>query len=203
MYAVENGFYHLQEGKPYAQSYVRARDEEFEILKTAKDKDYYGHLLAKLGIVERWQREANIAIGMLERLTGQKFEDNSTRIPPCPVFSPEVEDKINNGYYSPEKIQEREDEKDNKRKLKVLAELVDDRDKVVKRAENEYVIKLAVVNANLPLDSFIYYNHTNEGVFNWMDSPYREKVTKEQFDAFVQSVDYYKLPMGIKFKLGK
>lgn len=201
MYAVENGFFHLTEGKlNYSQSTVRATDSEFEILKTAKDKDYFGHLLVKLGIVDRWQREAKQAISILEEMTGNKFEDNSTRLPALPVFSEETEKRIASGYYSAEKIQDRENEKAIARKLKKEKELFDQRDKIIEKANNECNVKIAVLNTGMSLENFIYYDHTNVGNFNLWD--WCKKVSKEEFDNFVATVDYSRLPEGIKFTIG-
>lgn len=45
----------------------------------------------------------------------------------------------------------------------------------------------------------IYYNHTNEVVFNWKD--YGEKITQEQFVDFINQLDYSKLPDGVKFSI--
>lgn len=58
---------------------------------------------------------------------------------------------------------------------------------------------LAVLGAGLSLKNAIYYNHSNELVFNWND--HEEKVTQEQFDEFIKTVDKTKLPKNITFKL--
>lgn len=60
---------------------------------------------------------------------------------------------------------------------------------------------LAVLDAGISLKNAIYYNHSNELAFNWND--YEEKVTQEQFDKFVKTVDKTKLPENITFKLKK
>lgn len=61
------------------------------------------------------------------------------------------------------------------------------------------LVDLSVLDAGLPVDNVIYYNHRNELVFNWIE--YKEKITKEQFDNFVKTVDKTKLPENITFKL--
>lgn len=58
---------------------------------------------------------------------------------------------------------------------------------------------LAVLDAGITLKNVIYYDHSNELVFNWND--YETKVTQEQFDEFVKTVDKTKLPKNITFKL--
>lgn len=45
----------------------------------------------------------------------------------------------------------------------------------------------------------IYYDHSNELVFNWKD--HETKVTEEDFNKFVSSVDRSLLPDGITFKM--
>lgn len=45
----------------------------------------------------------------------------------------------------------------------------------------------------------IYYDHSNELVFNWKD--YETKVTENDFNKFVSSVNRSLLPAGITFKM--
>lgn len=65
--------------------------------------------------------------------------------------------------------------------------------------EAEYLVKTFVLNAGLPIDNFIYYDHTNEGSFNWLD--YHKKITEEQFRQFCDKANFNSLPQGIKFSL--
>lgn len=44
-----------------------------------------------------------------------------------------------------------------------------------------------------------YYDHRNELVFNWKD--YETKVTENDFNKFVSSVNRSLLPVGITFKM--
>ncbi len=50
---------------------------------------------------------------------------------------------------------------------------------------------LAVLDAGLSVSNVIYYDHSNELVFNWRD--HETKITQEQFDEFVKTVDKTKL----------
>ena len=64
---------------------------------------------------------------------------------------------------------------------------------------NTFLTVLAVLDAGLSLCNVIYYDHSNELVFNWKD--YEAKVTEEDFNKFVSSVDRSLLPDGITFKM--
>lgn len=63
---------------------------------------------------------------------------------------------------------------------------------------------LAVLDAGLSVNNVIYYDHSNELVFNWKD--YETKVTENDFNKFVSSVNRSSvnrslLPAGITFKM--
>ena len=115
MYAIANGFYHLTNGfydktkdlKTEFCEYYRVTPEQFDVLATAKDQDYYGYLLIKLNILDQWKTEANEAIKLLELLTGDKFKDDSVKSnfdALTPERIAEIEEQINAGYYSAENI---------------------------------------------------------------------------------------------------
>lgn len=82
MYAVENGFYHLRHGfnNKYAANfkddfceYYRITGSQFEKLKAAKNQLEYALKLQSLNILKQWEKEANTAIDLLEKMTGKKF----------------------------------------------------------------------------------------------------------------------------------
>lgn len=222
MYAIENGFYHLKEtGAETAREYIRATPEEFEEIQKAEDKQHFAYLLEKLNIPARWQAEASQAIKVLEELTGNEFVNDSiktqyNRLTPEQIQA--IGEKVESGYYTPEKLEERKQQKQAAELQKQFAKIQEQRNKEVNKANTEYDIKFAVLSGGLSLDNFIYYNHTNEAVFNWNDSSYYKKVTPEQFEAFIQYLHTRQidptngrefkapielLPPGIQFKLGK
>lgn len=55
---------------------------------------------------------------------------------------------------------------------------------------------LAVLDAGI---SLVYYDSSNEFVFNWRNS--ETKITQEELDNFVKTVDKTKLPKDITFRL--
>lgn len=209
MYPVENGFYHLKNSdKEKTMNYLRITETEYNTLRdSAEDKAYFTYLLYTLGIVDRWEQESLKAIKQLEALTGNTWEN---------PYKPEnerfvlrltdeertlIENRIKDGYYTSEAIQERKDQKKREEYEKKRNEIIADCEKEIQKAENRKLIRLAILDAGIPLKNVIYYDHSNELVFNWNDR--ETKVTKNQFDEFVKTVDKTKLPKNITFKLNK
>lgn len=206
MYPVENGFYHItNSSKETAINYLRITETEYNLLHQAEDKQYFKYLLYMLGIVERWKRESNEALKKLEELTGQTWEN---------PYKPENErftlkltneerttitNRINDGYYRPEAVQARKDEEKRKAYEKKRAEIINDCKKKQQKAENEKRVMLAVLDAGLSVSNVIYYDHSNELVFNWRD--HETKITENDFNKFVSSVNRSLLPAGITFKM--
>lgn len=209
MYPVENGFCHLKNSdKETTINYLRITESEYNVLRdSAEDKGYFTYLLYTLGIVDRWEQESLKAIKQLEALTGNTWKN---------PYKPEnerlvlkltneertlIENRIKDGYYTSEAIQERKDQKKREEYEKKRNEIIADCEKEIQNAENRKLVMLAVLATGIPIKNVIYYNHTNELVFNWND--YEEKVTQEHFDRFVNAVDKTKLPENITFKSKK
>lgn len=216
MYAVANGFYHLTEGfnntapnhpnfKTEYCDYYRLSAEQFDVLSTSEDKTVFAYHLSKLGIVNQWKKQANEAIKILEELTGKKFKDNSTtlhEVELAPAELRRIDLKIQNGYYNPVNIKKRADDKAAAEKQKLFDDIKEELEKAIKKHTEEYNVKFAILSAGLPINNFIYYNHNNEGCFNWLD--YHKKISKAEFDGFLDWVKLnpqIELPKNITFKL--
>lgn len=207
MCPVENEVYHLKNSdKEKTINYLRITETEYDILRNSiEDKLYFTYLLYTLGIVDRWKEESLKAIKQLEALTGNTWEN---------PYKPEnerfvlkltdeertlIENRIKDGYYTSEAIQARKDQKKREEYEKKRNEIIADCEKEIQKAENKKLVMLAVLDAGIPLKNVIYYDHSNELVFNWNDR--ETKVTKNQFDEFIKTVDKTKLPKNITFKL--
>lgn len=212
MYAVENRFYWIKEyksGKKTAdtpKSCLRISDEELSILSTCEDKYIFWYKLYELGIIERWESEAKKAIEYLESLTGSLFlmdskKSNISELPEETRLM--IKDRITNGYYSIENIQDRENAAIEDQKQKRIADLKNRANTDIKKINDDLSVHLHVVELGFPDDNLIYYNHTNTAVFNWQNSSYQSVITQEQLIDFLNKVDYSKLPEGITFELGK
>lgn len=207
MYALENGFYHLNNSsKDVVMNYLRVNEHEYNALLTAKDSLYFAFLLFQLEIPARWKAEANKAIKMLEEMTGQSFEDNSVKSNLTQLTQEQFLDmqvKVSSGYYNESAIEIREEQKAANKKQALIDKLIADRNKAVQALTDECDIKIYILNHNLPIDNFIYYKHTNKGVFNWQNSSYNSMISENDFNYFVENLDYSQLPKDIKFSLGK
>lgn len=207
MYPVENGVYHLvNSDKEKAINYLRITETEYNILRNStEDKLYFKYLLYTLGIVNRWKEESLKAIKQLEALTGNTWENPYK--PENERFTPKltdeertlIENRIKYGYYTSEAIQARKDQKKREEYENKRNEIIADCEKEIQKAKYKKLVMLAVLDAGITLKNVIYYDHSNELVFNWND--YETKVTQEQFDEFVKTVDKTKLPKNITFKL--
>lgn len=206
MYAQGNGFYHLRNSSEIVtRDYLRIDHKEYTRLKReAEDELYITFLLEEMGIVVRWEEEARAAIRQLKQLTGETFEDNSMRYQFTPLTAEQrelIHTRLAEGYYSPENIRKRKHEARLAAKRKKIDELKTRAANAKAKIEQELSVKLYVLRCGMPLDNFIYYDHTNKGVFNWLEGSCYERVTQTQFDRFLKKVDYTKLPQGIEFQL--
>lgn len=204
MYAVENGYYFFKRGEyDKVQSHLRLTDEELSFLVgNVSDEEHFAYQLHKLGLPQRWKSEADEAIKKLEELVGYEYKDTSTKLRGLGLTDDkiaDIEQKESEGYYTTEAIAKRKAEDIERKKKAAIAEVVDVFNKKTKKAREEMNIKVYILEHGLPIDNFIYYNHRNTGVFNWLD--YMDKITQEQFIDFYNNLDRSKLPDGIDFEI--
>ena len=215
MYTEANGFYHLTIGfnntKPQDENfksefceYYRILAEQFDVLVTSEDKEIFCYHLENLGIIEQWKQQAHQAIKLLEKLTGKEFVNDSKKSQYEPLTTEkkaEILNRIKAGYYKPEQIQARKNEKLAEQIAKIKSDLAKDKDEAIKNALAEYNVKMAVLEAGIDLNNFIYYKHSNEAVFNWKS--YESKITEHELNKLIEFVNKgnYELPKNITFKL--
>jgi hypothetical protein len=203
-YAVENGFYHLTNGfnnthvsspefKNEFCEYYRISSDQFEVLKTSKNQLQYALNLQKLGILSQWKEEANEAIKILEEMTGKVFIADSIKTQfhaPTPEQLKEEAEKQENGYYTKEAEQKREEAKrDN-----IIKKLEADRDKEINKATEEFEVKkqVLIIGGESALKNCIFYNHTKTLTFNWRNY---DKISDEAYEYILENI---KLPFGVK-----
>ena len=199
MYTAGNGFYNIKrmDAEKFCE-YFRCTPEEWEKLSTAENEEHFAIMLHLSDIPKRWKQEADEAIKILEQMTGEKWVNSSIQsnyIAPTPEQISDFEAKQKAGYFSDEqraqRAQAKRQEYYKQDREKVEAEC----DSKIKQAKIERDVKIAILDAGLSLKNFIFYNHTNTGVFNWKD--YEDKITREQFDAFIAGVSIE----GVKFEM--
>lgn len=90
MHACANMRYHMKQGfnrtpldspqfKDEFCKYYRITPKQFDKLSKAKNEIDFALLLKSLGVLAQWKQQADKAIEILEGLTGQKFENQSTK----------------------------------------------------------------------------------------------------------------------------
>lgn len=200
-YAVENGFYFLKtEGKESAKEYLRATPEEMEIIGEAGDQQHFKYLLFKSGIIDRWKRESLKAIKKLEELTGETWENPYKQdeekfvVRMSDEERHEIEKKIDEGYYEPQKIKEREEAKIREKLNKWKSSLINRTNNKIKELKDNMELMCCILDFGLSDSNVIFYHHKNEVVFNWTTG---DKISREDFDRFVES-ESHKFP-NIKF----
>ncbi len=209
MYSIENGMFFMREDFKRGMNYLRITEEEYNKLYPAavmQDKLYIKYMLFHLGIVDRWQKEANELISFIQEKSGRKWENPYSSEEERFMLHisqdeiDEIESKIKKGFYSEQSFKERIEKKKSDDLNKKRQEIIDKYDRRTEKARNERDVMLYILDHGFPVDNVIYYDYNNTAKFNWKN--YDKKITQEQFVDFVNSLEYDKLPKGIEFILG-
>ncbi len=209
MYAIENGFYHLNDvNNRMTQEkfckYYGVTTEQYTELVTACDKQHFKILLYTLGIVDQWKAKATKAICILEKMTGTKFLNDSTRSQLEPLTEEEIKihgERVVNGYYLPESILKRAETTIASKRIELKQNTHVAFDKAVLKLKKQLVIDNILIDLFLTTSNVIFYNHTNMVVFNWQDSTYEKKYTESDFRRFAAIAKRKALLKDIQFTL--
>jgi len=197
MYAVENGFYHLRNGfnntKPEEPkfveefcSYYRVTEKQFNVLQQSENKLQYALNLQNLGILNQWKVEADKAIKLLEKFTGNEFICDSKKTQYNAPSRDEIlqeEVKQIDGYYSPEAKQARENEKAEA----IVQSIENERNEKIKAINLEFDTKRAVLAAGGEegLENCIFYNHTKTLCFNWKSY---DMISETKYNQIIETI---------------
>jgi hypothetical protein len=212
-HAIANGYYHLRQGfnnlKPHEEGfaakfceYYRLNLEQFEALNISGDKDHFGIIVEKIGIRKAWKEQAEEAIQLLEKLTGEEFESKATKsnwYGLSPEEREEVESRIASGYYNPEAIEARNMKDTNGKLEKKLSDLDDELSKKRKSVaiQKKVIKEVFLVGGMRAVDNFIFYTHSNEVNFNWKSY---DQLTPLELEKLKNEL---KLPKGVTMKVDK
>jgi hypothetical protein len=202
MYAIENGFYHL-ENKQYhrVKSTLFCNDEELEILKSAKDKPFFRYLVNSLGLVDRWEGMAKEAISLLECQTGEKFISKATRPRPTVRMTADemktfIAEFIDTNFYSKQSIEKRERAKQKEIRLKRTNDLKETLQKNIKKLRLEHDFDMVFVKLGI-FKNAILYNHNSTINFKWVN--YENKLDENQIDLVCKELKKNKKFSDFKF----
>lgn len=182
--------------------YIRATPEQVEQIAALMPRSQaeLRAVLEDLGFPEQWKREAQAAIRQLEEWSGSTFESRATRKSwePLPVeVRQDITQKRASGYYTPEAVAKRDAEAKEAAKQKKLASLRASHEAACDKLKRCLDVEVHLVELFGPQKlNLIYYDHCNELEANWTNT--EKLITKPEFDAITQALDYSKLPQGIK-----
>ena len=190
MYAAENGRYHFTNTSfEVGRDYLRLTTEEAkELSPYTSEKETFQYHLEKLGILERWESEANEAIKLLESLTGDKFVDDSKRYQYEPLNEERremCEKREKAGFYKPEAIQRREDfvkdEEDKKIVAREMQKITELRNFA---SAKEKAIK-AMLAAGFSLKNVLFVDANRNCIFNIHS--YEKQIDITVLEAFISA----------------
>jgi len=209
MYAIENGFYHLQNGfertkpedftKEFCK-YYRITEQQFNFLKDAENQLDYSIRLMRSEIPKRWKEEADKAIQLLENLTSEKFINSSVKThfkAPTETEIATFNELYESGYYNQENKQKRMEEKKQKKQNTIIEKIEKDCQEKIDKAIKEKEIKLQIfkIGGELALEQTIFYNHSQEIKFNWRD--YGKELTPQEIENLKTNL---KLSFSVTYK---
>lgn len=205
MYAVQNGYYHMHEGfnsksigeahKNEFCEYYRVTPVQYDSLMAAPSKILFAYLLKDLGVLHQWEMQANKAISMLESLTGLTFVVDSVRTQynePSLAELTEETNRLNNGYYSPSALQDREKAKQDK----YISDLIAQAEKKISEIREDLDIDIQAykIGGQKAKDQIIYYKHTKKVKINWRDY---DRLPENMVDKLKLELV---LPAGVSFE---
>lgn len=202
LYAKANGFYHKDTLGKFVR-YLRLDTSEM-YLTEAEDENHFHYLLSVSDIPARWEKEAKAATELLEEMTGKIFESKATSQQFEPMNAEEIaemERKTADGYYSPEEIAKRKEERKNFAFSMYLAKIEERYTKAVWGERKERDAKLFVARLlGSTCDNLMYYTHTDTLCLNWQDHSFSPMFTPEQIEKVRTHIGELSFPVTVTVK---
>lgn len=185
-----------------------------ELICWGEEIDYIKYFLEENDIIYHLRSKANKAIKLLEELTGDEF-DNPDVLgiydyePLDNVTKEKIKKMHENGYFTMDNVIKRRDEKIKELNLKFLEKekmkLEKEKMKLEKEKreiDNEIQVLKYLFDEGISLNNHAYLRGVNVLSINLFKN--RENAMSENdYNRFLDNVDYSKLPTGIEFEFNK
>lgn len=178
-----------------------------ELICWGEEIDYIKYFLEENDIICHLRSKANKAIKMLEELTGNEFDNPDVLgIYDYEPLNNDTKEKIKklheNGYFTMDNVIKRRDEKIKELNLKFLEKEKMKLEKEKREIDNEIKVLEYLCDEGISLNNHAYLRSVNVLSINLFK--YRENaMSEEDYNRFLDNVDYSKLPKGIKFEFNK
>lgn len=211
VYPVENLIFHIGQRESIeklCQGY-RVTEKELEVLSNAViDKDFFRYQLFKLGIVDRWKKEADAAISWLEEKTGETF--THTENPKHTLLDDEscrdMEKRVMSGEFTCAAIQAKKEAIHKAWQNEQVAEINAKYEQNCEFINRKHELALWCVE-NVPTQNYSFWAYNGIG---YEDKPnfqlklnaysWKSKITEEEYQAFLEHIQ---IPDGLEISLEK
>lgn len=206
---VANLIYHIgqRESTEKLCQLYRVTEKELETLRNAViNKDFFRYQLFKLGIVDRWKKEADAAILWLEEKTGATF--THTENPKHTLLYDEsckgMEKRVISGEFTCAAIQAKKEAAHKAWQNARVAEINAEYEQACKFIKRKHELALWCVE-NVPTQNYRFWAYNGIGykdkpkfqlalnAFNW-----KGKITEEEYQAFLKHIQ---IPDGLEIIL--
>ena len=178
-----------------------------EIICWGEEIDYIKYFLEENDIIYHLRSKANKAIKMLKELTGNEFDNpDILGIYDYIPLSKDAKDHIKKlhekGYFTMDNVLKRRNKKIRYIQKKRLESEKKRLEIEKKEIDNEIMVLEYLFDKGISLDSHSYLRSVNVLSINLFKN--REgAMSEDEYILFLESVDYSKLPNGIKFEFNK
>lgn len=178
-----------------------------ELICWGEEIDYIKYFLEENDIIYHFRSKANKAIKLLEELTGDKFENPDVlNIHDYMPLDNDTKEKIKklheNGYFTMDNVIKRRDEKIKELNLKFLEKEKMKLEKEKREIDNEIKVLEYLFDEGISLNNHAYLRSVNVLTINLFRN-IENAMSEDDYNRFLDNVDYSKLPTGIKFEFNK
>lgn len=178
-----------------------------EIICWGEDIDYIKYFLEGNNIIFSLRRKAKKAIKLLEKLTGDEFENPDILgiydyIPLCKDVKDRIKKMHEKGYFSRDNVAKRRNEKIREIQLQRLESEKKKLESEKKEIDNEIQVLQYLFDRGIKIDCHAYLRSVNILSINLLKNG-DGVMTEKEYKDFIDSVDYSKLPKNISFEFNK